>query len=234
MVAAMYNSFDVANLLIENGAELDAADSEGKTPIIVGGTGMYISKLIDGISQIPEVSQETRNKIVNLYNEIGYNACYDKALKIDAEYTKKLNPNDKQRLLRLLEVFEITGKSISYFQKLGNKKLFEREKFFHININPQRDILYQRCELRFKKMILENEGLQEIENFAKKYKNVIEQLENYSITKTIGLLDGVKYLNKEITLDEFLNNSIKFTRNYAKRQYTWFNHQFDMFDLRVE
>ena len=83
-------------------------------------------------------------------------------------------------------------------------------------------------------MILEDGGLQEIENFAKKYKNVIEQPENYSITKTIGLLDGVRYLNKEITLDEFLNNSIKLTRNYAKRQYTWFNHQFDGFDLRIE
>lgn len=214
--------------------KIDYCFSKGKTPIIVGGTGMYISKLIDGISQIPEVPQEIRNKVLNLYNEIGYNGCYDKALKIDAEYTKKLNPNDKQRLLRLLEVFEITGKSISYFQKLGNKKLFEREKFFHININPPRDVLYQRCELRFKKMILEDGGLQEIENFVKKYKNVIEQPENYSITKTIGLLDGVRYLNKEITLDEFLNNSIKLTRNYAKRQYTWFNHQFDGFDLRIE
>ena len=214
--------------------KIDYCFSKGKTPIIVGGTGMYISKLIDGISQIPEVPQEIRNKVLNLYNEIGYDGCYEKALKIDAEYTKKLNPNDKQRLLRLLEIFEITGKSISYFQKLGNKKLFEREKFFHININPQRDVLYQRCELRFKKMILEDGGLQEIENFTNKHKNVIQQPENYSITKTIGLLDGVRYLNKETTLDEFLNNSIKLTKNYAKRQYTWFNHQFDRFDLRVE
>ncbi|HSQ97412.1 MAG TPA: tRNA (adenosine(37)-N6)-dimethylallyltransferase MiaA [Rickettsiales bacterium] len=207
--------------------------SKGKTPIIVGGTGMYISKLIDGISQIPEVPQNIREKINNLYEEIGYQECYKKGLKIDKEYTEKLNPNDKQRLLRLLEIFEITGKSLRHFTQKGNIKLFPRDTFFHININPPRDLLYQRCELRFKKLVEEDNVLEEIKTFKNNHKKIIDDPNKYSITKTIGLTEGIKYLNDEISIDNFINQSIKITKNYAKRQYTWFNHQFDKFDLQI-
>lgn len=212
--------------------KIDYCFSKGKTPIIVGGTGMYISKLIDGISQIPEVPQNIREKFNNLYEEIGYQKCYKKGLQIDKEYTEKLNPNDKQRLLRLLEIFEITGKSLKHFTDKGNIKLFPREAFFHININPPRDWLYKRCELRFKKLVEEN-VLDEIKNFMQNHAKIINNLDNYSISKTIGLVEGIKYLQGEISLEEFISKSIQITRNYAKRQYTWFKHQFDKFDLEI-
>ncbi|MDD2840339.1 MAG: tRNA (adenosine(37)-N6)-dimethylallyltransferase MiaA [Rickettsiales bacterium] len=214
--------------------KIDYCFLKGKTPIVVGGTGMYISKLIDGISQIPEVPQEIREKINNLYEEIGYQECYEKALKIDKEYIEKLNPNDKQRMLRLLEIFEVSGKSIRYFQEKGNIAFFPREMFFHININPLRDILYQRCELRFKKLVEKDNVLEEIKTFSQNHKNIISNQNNYSVSNTIGLAEGIKYLNGEISLEEFINQSVKITRNYAKRQYTWFNHQFDKFDLQIE
>lgn len=213
--------------------KIDYCFLNSKTPIVVGGTGMYISKLIDGISQIPEIPQSVREKINNLYEEVGYSECYQKALKIDKEYTEKLNPNDKQRLLRLLEVFEVSGKSVRYFQEKGNIKLFPREMFFHININPPRDILYQRCELRFRKLVEQDNVLNEIKTFSQNHKDVIKNPNDYSISNTIGLVEGMKYLNGEISLEDFINQSVKITRNYAKRQYTWFNHQFDKFDLQI-
>lgn len=212
---------------------IDYCFLKGRKPIIVGGTGMYISKLIDGISQIPEVSQDIREKINDLYEKVGYQECYKKALQIDKEYVEKLNPNDKQRLLRFLEIFEASGKSIRYFQEKGNIRLFPREAFFHININPPRDLLYQRCELRFKKLVEQDNVLEEIKDFSKKHKKIIENPASYSVSNTIGLLEGVEYLNGKISLSDFVNQSIKITRNYAKRQYTWFNHQFDWFDLRL-
>ena len=207
--------------------------SKGKTPIVVGGTGMYISKLVDGISQIPEIPQNIREKINNLYDEVGYLECYQKALKNDKEYVEKLNQNDKQRLLMLLEVFEVSGKSIKYFQEKGNIKLFPREMFFHININPSRDILYQRCELRFRKLVEEDNVLNEVGTFSQNHKDIIKNPNSYSISNTIGLAEGIKYLNAEISLEDFIRQSVKITRNYAKRQYTWFNHQFDKFDLQI-
>jgi tRNA dimethylallyltransferase len=214
--------------------KIDYCFSKNKTPIIVGGTGMYISRLIDGISQIPEISEDIRETINNLYKEIGYHGCYQKAIKIDKNYTEKLNINDKQRLLRILEVFEATGQSITYFQNKGNIRFFPREMFFHININPSRDILYQRCELRFQKMVKKDNVLNEIKTFYENHKNIIQNSSNYSISNTIGLLEGIKYLNNEISSQEFIDQSIKMTRNYAKRQCTWFNHQFDKFDLQID
>ena len=207
--------------------------NNNKTPIIVGGTGMYISKLINGISQIPEIDQNTRKKTIKLYKEKGYDEFYKLALKIDPELTKKINKNDKQRLMRIIEVYNTTGKTITYFQNLGNKKIFDDNLFFHININPKRDILYKRCELRFKKMYEQYNCLDEIKNFIKTYPNIILNINEYSISKTIGLIDGIKFLKNEITLNDFLNNSIKLTKNYAKRQYTWFNNQFKKIDLII-
>ena len=206
---------------------------KNKIPIVVGGTGMYISKLIDGISRIPEISKEIRNEVIDLYNKIGYDEFYKQALEIDKNYVKKLNPNDKQRLMRVVEVYKQTGKTIKYFQDLGNIILYPRDIFYHINIDPPRDILYERCHLRFKELVEKYEVIKEIKNFVKQYPEIIKNQDLYSVCNTIGLREGVQYLNKEIGLQDFINNSVKTTRNYAKRQYTWFNHQFDKFDLRI-
>ena len=207
--------------------------NKNKTPIIVGGTGMYISKLINGISPIPEVDEATRNKINKLYNEIGYEKFYNIAKSIDNKTTSKLNPNDQQRLKRILEVYEITKKPISYFQNQPNIKLYNDNMFFHININLPREILYERCLLRFKKMIEQENVIEEIKAFQSKYNNIVNNPTKYSITKTIGLMDGIDYINNKINLEEFIEKSVKLTRNYAKRQYTWFNHQFTHFDYII-
>lgn len=213
--------------------KIDYCLKNNKVPIVVGGTGMYISKLIDGMSQIPEIPKETREKITKLYDEIGYNEFYKKALSIDKNYTEKLNPNDKHRLIRLLEIFEATGKSITYFQNKGNILLYPKDMFYHININPSRDVLYQRCRLRFENMVKNENVLEEIKNFAKNNPEIINNPDKYLVTKTIGLTEGIEYLYGKISLEEFMDKSIKITRNYAKRQYTWFNHQFDNFAERI-
>ena len=205
----------------------------GKLPIVVGGTGMYISKLIDGISQIPEISSDIRNKINELYENIGYEEFRKRALEIDKDYVENLNPNDKQRLMRVVEVYETTGKTIRYFQEKGNKIFYPKEMFFHVNINLQRELLYERCFLRFKKMVEEEGVIDEIKAFVSKYPDVIQNSNDYSITKTIGLTEAIDFLNKKITIDEFIANSVKTTRNYAKRQCTWFNNQFEKFDLSI-
>jgi len=214
--------------------KIDYAFSKNKVPIVVGGTGMYLSKLIDGISHIPEVPENIRAKIVNLYNDIGHQEFYKRALKVDEEYVKNLNPNDKQRLMRVLEIYEFTGRTMKFFQSKGNIAIYPKNMFFHININPPRDILYNRCYIRFKKLVDECNVLEEIRHFCIKYQDIVHNQDKYSISKTIGLKEAIQYLNDQITMQDFIDTSVKITRNYAKRQYTWFNHQFDKFDLRIE
>lgn len=213
--------------------KIDYCLNIGKTPIVVGGTGMYISKLINGISQIPEIPENIRNEVINLYNEIGYEKFYKLASQIDKNYTSKLNLNDKQRLMRILEVYKTTGKSIQYFLNQGNIKLYDDNMFFHINIKPDREKLYKKCELRFKKFIEEDDAIKEIETFAKNNIKIVDNLSKYTISSTIGFKEGLDFLNSKITMEEFINKSIQNTKRYAKRQYTWFNNQFDKFDLII-
>jgi tRNA dimethylallyltransferase len=204
-----------------------------KLPIVVGGTGMYISKLINGISKIPEIPQEIREKTIKLYNNLGYEEFYKKALKIDKECVEKLNPNDKQRLMRIIEVYEVSGSSMTTLRNAKNIEIFPQNYFFHININPPKNILYKTCLLRFERMIKNDRALEEIKNFMGKYSNILKNPLQYPISNTIGFLDGIKYLNKELSLENYIEISTGITRRYAKRQYTWFNHQFKNFDLRI-
>lgn len=213
--------------------QIDDCFIRGKTPIIVGGTGMYISKLINGLSRIPEIPVDFRESIVENYDKIGHDEFYKKALEIDADYVKQLNKNDRQRLVRVVEVFLYTGKTLRNFQKDGNLLIYPREKFYHININPPRDLVYQKCLLRFKKMISDDNVISEVKQFIKNNPTIVNDFSSYSISHTIGLIEIKKYLDCEISIDEVVDLSVKITRNYAKRQYTWFNNQFDDFDLTV-
>jgi tRNA dimethylallyltransferase len=136
--------------------------------------------------------------------------------------------------MRVVEIFETSGKSIGDLQKQKNILLFPKEYFYHININPPKEILYKKCFLRFKKIASDENTLKEVDSFRKKYKKIIENPNEYSIAKTIGLFECIKYLNKEISFEEMVDISARITKNYAKRQYTWFNHQFEKFDLRIQ
>lgn len=228
-----YDNCNVGKWLKMCQEKIEYCFNKGKIPIVVGGTGMYISKLINGLSQIPEIPSDIRQDVLELYQNIGYDEFYKIVLDIDKDYVAKININDKQRLMRVLEVYKITGKSIQYFINQGNIKLYPDDMFFHININPDRQKLYEKCELRFNKFIDEYNALEEISNFKANNQEIINNPQNYSIFSTIGLKEGIKFLNREITKEQFIEKSIKSTKNYAKRQYTWFNNQFKHFDLRI-
>ena len=186
---------------------------ENKIPIIVGGSGMYISKLVNGISEIPEIDEKFRLQAQNLYTEIGH---------------KKFQENfgnakiiDKQKLLRACEVFLQTGKKIEFFQQQPPKKTLENQQFIHLNLNPSRQEIYKNCDERFAKM-LKNNALEEVENYLKN----INDLDS-PIVNTLGFKEILEFLNKKISFVEMQKLASQKTRNYAKRQLTWFRHQFD-------
>ena len=122
-----------------------------KVPIIVGGSGMYINSALNGISNIPEISYEVRNKVINIFNQKGIDFVYE-LLKSSNKSIFKIQKNDKQRLIRAYEVFLQTGKPISWWQKNLTKQPIIK-KSYNILIFPKKANLYPQINHRLKKMI---------------------------------------------------------------------------------
>lgn len=183
--------------------------SENKLPVIVGGSGMYISKLIEGISEIPEISEAVKTEARELYEKLGHEE-FKKFTKGEAL--------DKQRLIRAYEVFLQTKKPISFWQN-NQKQIFPKANFLHVNLNPDRDKLYQNCNLRFEKM-LKIGAIEEVETLASQ--GITDDLQ---VTKTLGFYEIHDFLVGKINREEMLKVAQQKTRNYAKRQLTWFRNQ---------
>lgn len=178
--------------------------NEVDNPIIVGGTGLYINALMNGISFIPEVDPEKREFVRSL----------------DLEDVKKMvsdcSATDSQRLRRALEVQLSTGKPLSYFQKLPKIKMIEAD-FDVYFINPKREILYQNCNKRLINM-LDAGAISEVEN-------LLNIKATGSVLKAIGVPEIILYLQHQISYAQMCSQIQLSTRHYAKRQVTWFKHQ---------
>ena len=190
--------------------------SSGKNPIVVGGTGLYLEFMSQGISFIPEIKVETKRIVQEKFKAKGLSYMYYYLQKIDPEYTKKINLNDKIRIIRALEVFYETNKNLSYFHK---KKLINNNyDYYKIFLSPNREQIIENTILRFNQMM--KDGL--LEEFKKNKDNV----KNCNISKAIGFKELNDYFLGKSSL---LNLSVKVlqnTRKYAKRQFTWFNNRY--------
>jgi len=189
-----------------------------KTPIIVGGTGLYFKALIDGIAEIPNVSKLKRDKVIKLYNKIGADQFYKKLIKLDPKCKDKIEKNDRQRMIRFYEVKFYTKQSIFDWQKntTNNLKDIDFKKIF---LNFPREILLKKVDQRFKKM-LKTGALREAKKFQK-----LKISKDLTSNHVLGLKEIMSHLNKEISLKEAIDRSIIRTRQYIKRQMTWFRGQ---------
>ena len=189
-----------------------------KTPVIVGGTGLYFKSLINGIAQIPNISKAKRDKIIKLFNQIGVDEFYKKLIKLDPKCKNKIIKNDKQRMIRFYEVKFYTKKSIFDWQK-NTKNNLKDINFKKIFLNFPREVLLVKIEKRFKKMVDQGAIIE-----AKKFKKlgVSKILTSNNI---LGLKEIMSYLEGKMTLKEVVERSIIRTRQYIKRQMTWFRGQ---------
>lgn len=190
--------------------------NENRLPVIVGGTGLYIQTLQQGISPVPEVNTSIRQAVRERFEAIGK----DEFLRDFQEKDKDFTFTDPQRLLRAAEVIEQTGKSITYWQAQPYKKVIEAE-WFNILIDLPRELLYERCNARFDQMMQGN-ALEEVEAL-----NAKNPPKDSLIMKAIGVRELTAFLNNEITKEEAVFQAQQMTRNYAKRQVTWFKHRFN-------
>ncbi len=177
-----------------------------EVPVFVGGTGMYIGALINGLSPIPDVDMSIREQVRQMpLEEV-------KSLVKECVFT------DSQRLRRALEVQLSTGKTLSYFQKLPKIKPINAD-FKVLFVNPPRSVLYDRCNTRFIKMI-EKGAIDEV-------RNLIKLNATGGVIKAIGVPEIADYLAGQLTYEKMIEQAQLSTRHYAKRQVTWFKHQLE-------
>ena len=185
-----------------------------KTPIFVGGTGLYFKALTDGLVNIPNIPIRFRNKIRALQKSLGQKKFYQKLIKLDPKSKRKINPTDTQRSIRAYEVKQFTKKSLNdWFQ--NTKSYFEKDDFFKIYIDYPREELIQRIHKRAEQMIKIG-AVNEVKRFLK-----LKIRKDKSVNKAIGIYEINEYLQKRKDISDVIEKiSIK-TRQYAKRQSTW-------------
>ena len=193
---------------------------KGKIPLFVGGTGLYISVLIDGIFHSAAKDAKIRKKLYQLAQKKGSRFLYERLRKIDPPAADKIHPNDTKRIVRALEVFEASGKPISKLQKQRQGLADDYDvKIFCLNM--PREKLYQRIDARVEKMF--RQGL------VAEVKKLLKLKLSKTAAYAIGIREIKGYLDGLYGLDEVKRLIKKHTRNYAKRQLTWFRR-----DKRIE
>ena len=188
---------------------------KGKTPIIVGGTGLYVDRLIYEI-EYPEIKfdEEYRKKLEKEVEEEGLEKLYEKAKKIDPIAIQKISKTDKKRIQRVLEIYHATGKTKTEQEIISRQK--EPEYAYKVyGLLWDRQKLYDRINLRVDIMI-EQGLIEEVKTILKKYSEFPTAMQG------LGYKEVVQYLNKEITKEEMIEKIKQETRRYAKRQMTWF------------
>lgn len=189
--------------------------NSGKIPLLVGGTGLYIKSLIEGFS-IPEVKPlpELRHKLKEEAELSGNKVLYERAKKIDPEAMLRIHENDLFRIIRLLEVFESTGKKMSSLRKRSEDIIYD---LVYIGLDLEREKLYERIGLRVNKMI-EDGLIDEVTGLMEKYGSDLKLL------GTINYREIRDFILKNTSLDEAKELMKKDTRNFAKRQLSWFRN----------
>lgn len=207
--------YSVAQWRREALAEIDRAFKRDKAPLIVGGTGLYIKALLEGLNEIPDIAPSIRADFraraqggENLYTELQH---------LDPQAAQRLKPADTQRIVRALEVLVSTGKSLKYWQNQRTDPLpYETDITY---INPPRETVVAHARKRLEQMF-KGGAIQEVESLLSKGLTP-ESL----LRKAVGVREIEAYLAGDLTYEEALEKAFIATRQYIKRQQTWFNRQ---------
>ncbi|MBI0104289.1 tRNA (adenosine(37)-N6)-dimethylallyltransferase MiaA [Gilliamella sp. W8145] len=208
-------SYSAANFRHDAIEEIEKSLSNGRTPLLVGGTMLYFKALIEGLSPLPAADSEIRQQIEEKANKLGWQAIHEELKKVDPVSAQRIHPNDPQRLNRALEVYLISGKSLTELtQESGEALPYD---IMQLAIMPEdRAELHQRIEQRFLQML--DQG------FEDEVKTLMLRSDlhtNLPSIRCVGYRQMWEYLNGDISYDEMVFKGICATRQLAKRQITW-------------
>ncbi|AZI37598.1 tRNA dimethylallyltransferase [Caenibius tardaugens NBRC 16725] len=195
--------------------EIAALHAEGAIPILAGGTGLYMRTLLDGIAPIPPIAAHIREDVRALPVAEAYSAL----LREDPVRAGQLNPADTTRVARALEIIRSTGRSMNAWHAAREGGIGDTVTLHPLILLPPRDDLYARCDRRFA-LMLEQGATEEVQTLLAR--NLPTEV---PVMRAIGVREITGWLNGELSREDAIAAGAQATRNYAKRQYTWFRRQ---------
>jgi tRNA dimethylallyltransferase len=205
--------------------EIAAATHAGRLPILVGGTGLYLRALEKGLAPVPQIPEPIRREAAELYRRWGGVGFRERLARLDPAAARRLSPGDRQRLMRAWEVVRATGTTLGTWQQ--GPHAASPYRFRMILLTPPREALYAACEARFLRMV-EAGGLAEAAALAARGLDP-----DLPAMKALGVPELMRHLRGEMPLSAAVAAAQRATRQYAKRQLTWFRHQTSP-DLRLD
>lgn len=196
-------------------AEIARADGLDKLPILVGGTGLYLRTLLDGIAPVPPIDPGVRREVRS--RPVEDNLA--ELRRLDPDAAERLNAGDTARIARALEVVKSTGRALKDWQAKREGGIAGQKNLRPIVLLPPRDWLYARCDRRFAGMI-EQGSVAEVEKLLARNFDA-----NLPVMRAIGVAEIASFIRGETSREEMIAAGQQATRRYAKRQYTWFKHQ---------
>lgn len=222
-------SYSVADFCDDAVREMQQITASGRIPLLVGGTMFYFHALEHGLAELPAADEAVRQQLLEQAEELGWPAMHARLAEIDPEMAERLQPNDKQRVQRALEIFEITGQAASSLQQDKKSKL-QDYNLVKIAICPDnREKLHRRIETRFQQML--QQGL--LEEVEKLFKRGDLGPDRPSM-RTVGYRQVWQYLSQSIDYTEMEQRGVIATRQLAKRQMTWIRGYQDLHRLEGE
>ncbi len=194
---------------------IESVHASGGTPFLVGGTGLYIRTLLDGIAPVPAIDPAIREAVRSFSVMHNYAALERE----DPAAAARLRPSDSTRVARALEVVRSTGRPLADWQKERSGGIRDEVELSPLILLPERSRLYARCDERFGKMMSE-EGVEEVRSLLDRGLNPL-----LPVMRAIGVREIAGWLRGELSREEALEAGRTATRRYAKRQYTWFSRQ---------
>lgn len=212
---------------------IDDIHARGKTPILVGGTMLYFKALLEGLSDhLPQADEAVRHDILQRAATLGWQDVYDELCRVDPLAGQKFKVSDKQRIIRALEVYKITGQPITTLQALQPKNVPYRYAFHNYALLPDRALLHTRIETRLQQMWL-NGFLDEVKALIEKYDIHLD----LPAMRAVGYRQALEFLLKSDmshkNMQELQDKSLFATRQLAKRQYTWLRSLQDLHDFKT-
>ncbi len=215
--------YSAGRWLREAEQEITSARAAGKTAIVIGGTGLYFSALLKGLSAVPEVSAEIRSQVRDLGDIKDSEALHSMLAARDPRTASEIRVPDRQRILRALEVIEATGRGLAEWREEPGVPVLNSGDYRAIFLETDREALGKRIDTRFDKMLAEG-AIEEVK--ALNTRNLDPKM---PALKAHGVPWLIKYLNNEMTLEEAAAQGKRDTRQYSKRQETWFRNQLPEF-----
>jgi len=195
-----------------------------KTPIVVGGSGLYFKALTDGLVKIPDIPNNFRNKIREIHKKLGQKYFFKKLIELDPLVKKFILPSDTHRSIRAFEVKKFTNRSLFELIK-ETRSNFNKKTFKKIFIDPPKELLHKNIKKRVE-LMFDTDVVEEVKKFSK-----IKIYNDLSANKIIGIKEINNYLQGKTTISETKELIVQKTRQYAKRQFTWARGQMKSWEM---